>query len=41
MKAIYSAPSIKMMQMNMEQAIMALSSLSDKGATEVYDTRIF
>ncbi len=35
----YSVPSIKMMQMNMEQDILALSSLSDKGATEVMDVR--
>lgn len=32
----YEAPSIKMMQMNMKEDILALSFISGEGANEVY-----
>ncbi len=35
----YSIPTTKIMRLSTEQAILALSSLSEKGATEVYDNR--
>ena len=33
----YEAPSIKMMQMNMKEDILALSQISNEGATDVYN----
>ena len=35
----YSVPTTKIMHLSTKLAILALSSLSEKGATEVYDDR--
>ncbi len=39
MKKTYSEPCIKTMRMDLEEDILALSSISEKGATEVYGNR--
>lgn len=35
----YSVPTTKIMRLSTKLAILALSTLSEKGATEVYDGR--